>query len=568
MREPAYAAKREVERLRQEVVRLRTQVASTLAVARSLVTANAADAGARGLEVQRALESGAAAWHMEQWRDAVAAGEEERAALHRLAVEHLDPRPYEAELSGERDVTFVTTDPPADAWLFRYAREADVLERGGPRLLPLPVATAPGPDRDVAVIPAAYSVDVGARLGGEGRRAVAPDVPSISPRLVSTEAFVESLGGRLRRDRYEALLQASSYPLETSGTNALGRLDEPRRLRLPPGRYLLLLRPEHRAEQRVPFVVARDAPTKVGVTGPLDLVRAPDGFVPVAATRRGETPFLAARFEVTYADYWAFLNDPRTIAELEAHRARELRFVPRSEGSFADPAEGALPYRPPGAPGYPPMDNPEHALAHVCLYDLVGYLTPPEGEDEPRDEQYSALAEALRASRTVGWGYLAWRTERSRRNAEEAALTGAWLPDVALLAGADGTVRPRALRFTLPTEREWVRMAGGDDGRVFAYADEREWTCFKGARSRPYNPAPEAVGLFPEDESPFGVRDLTGSVSEWTADWVESGGVFRVKGSSWGSQDIDDDRIDARRTLAPSRASSTVGVRLVVRVVE
>jgi len=212
------------------------------------------------------------------------------------------------------------------------------------------------------------------------------------------------------------------------------------------------------------------------------------------------------------------------------------------------------------------MDNPEHPLSHVSLYDLAGYLVPPEGELEPHDYQIQELAEALQDSRTVGWGYLGWRTERSRRRAAQAAAGGVLLPDVAVVRGPQGKRGFRALRFTLPTEAEWERMARGGDRRRFVYGDVREWTHFKGARSRRQHPAPEAVGLFPEDESVFGVRDLTGSVAEWTADWVEEGGVFRVKGSSWGSQVPEDDRIGAGRTLSPGAIAPAGGVRLVVRV--
>jgi hypothetical protein len=214
------------------------------------------------------------------------------------------------------------------------------------------------------------------------------------------------------------------------------------------------------------------------------------------------------------------------------------------------------------------MDAPEHPASHLSLHDIVGYLTPPEGEDEPFDYQYEELKEALRDSETIGWGYLRWRTERSRERARQAAAGGPVLPDVAVVRQPDGSVAYRAMRFTLPTQPEWERMARGGDSRAFVYGDEREWLCFKGDRSRPYNSAPEAVGLFADDESVFGVRDLTGSVAEWTADWDEDGLDFWVKGHSWGSPTPEDDRIAARHSLAPEVVSSLVGVRLVVRVLE
>jgi formylglycine-generating enzyme required for sulfatase activity len=111
-------------------------------------------------------------------------------------------------------------------------------------------------------------------------------------------------------------------------------------------------------------------------------------------------------------------------------------------------------------------------------------------------------------------------------------------------------------------------MARGGDDRRFVYGDEREWSCFKGTRSRRTNALPEPVGLFADDESPFGVRDLTGSMAEWTGDWKEVGGRFWAKGHSWGSQTPEDDRIASRHALEPSTASPVVGFRLVVRATE
>jgi formylglycine-generating enzyme required for sulfatase activity len=270
--------------------------------------------------------------------------------------------------------------------------------------------------------------------------------------------------------------------------------------------------------------------------------------------------FLAARFEVTCAEYWEFLEDPRTSEEIEAHG--RMRFVPRFQGlALARPA--------PDAPGrFEPPDAPEHPVAHLSLYDLVGYPPAADGEPEPTDEVIREIVDALERSDTIGWGYLRWRTERSRERARRAAEGSPVEPDVALVRESGGAVRPRALRFTLPTEAEWVRMARGGGGRRFVYGDEREWLCFKGVRSRPTHPAPEPIGLFPEDESVFGVRDLTGSVSEWTSGFHAERRVFWVKGHSWGSRVHGDDRIEARQAARPAEERSTTGIRLVVRVLE
>jgi formylglycine-generating enzyme required for sulfatase activity len=572
MREPAYRARIAAERRREELVRERAEVAAALAVARSAVDAAAARAGSEGLRVRQLVFQGSARWHMEEWRLAVRRGDGEAAAIHRIAVEQLDPGPYRDELEGDGDVVVAPSDPPAEAWLFRYAREGEALDRGGPRLLPLPFPPA-ALGRAALPVPQAYRDAVEKRLEGEGARPPEPDVPSITPPFLGTATHVGTMEGPLGRARYARLLAESAYPLVSGPENAAGLLDAERTLRLPMGRYLLLLRAPGRADVRLPFEVGRRervvlAPGRLPHAGEV-----PPGFVHVAGgtfaiggddAAPNAAPlqvvtvgsFLAGRYEVTYDEYWEFLNDPRTLREIDDHAAQGLRFVPRI-------GDHAIPRR--GERGYETMENPERPVANVSFFDFTGYLAAPPGEDEPRDEQFQALAESLQKSQSIGWGYLAWRTERSIERASRAGSDGGVEPDVVVVPGPDGAPQRRAMLFTLPTETEWERMARGGQRRIFVYGDEREWSCFKGSRSRRRNAAPEPIGLFPEDESVFGVRDLTGSVAEWTASWKEVGGAFWVRGHSWGSQVPEDDRIAARSAAPPSRASATVGFRVIVR---
>ncbi|MDJ0521215.1 MAG: bifunctional serine/threonine-protein kinase/formylglycine-generating enzyme family protein [Planctomycetota bacterium] len=588
MRQSAYAAGQAIEQLSVELASRRAAVSNRLAVARSLAEANASAAGREGRLLLVAIKQRAAAWHMGEWRLARAAKDAERATLHRLAVLDLDRQTYAAELEGIRTVRIVPGPDPASAWLFRYEREADVIERGGPRLLPVPYHPVDGlqPIGDV------YLEAVTRRLAGEGSSAIRTDVPRAAEPLASTETHVGTLAGALPRKRYAERLAGSAYPLETNPANALGRLQPEHELALPTGRYLLLVRREGHPDMLLPFGVDRTEPEPLRVPEDLDLVRVPEGFVLVPggtvllgsgappaprALPRQPVPvrtFLAARFELTYADWWEFLSDPRTRAALEAaverNGAAGLRYVPRAAdvAAEAEPYARALTSRSAEDGSFAPMPSPEQPVAHVSLYDVIGYPPANVGADGKDVYSIEQLAEAVRASHTVGWGYLRWRTERSRERARQAAAGGAVLPDVAVVREADGTLGYRALRFTLPRQPEWERMARGADDRAFVYGDEREWLYFKGVRSRPYDPAPEPVGLFVEDESVFGVRDLTGSVAEWTADWDAEGSVFWIKGHSWGSQGSDDDRIAGRSYLAPDAVSPTVGVRVVVRELE
>jgi formylglycine-generating enzyme required for sulfatase activity len=109
----------------------------------------------------------------------------------------------------------------------------------------------------------------------------------------------------------------------------------------------------------------------------------------------------------------------------------------------------------------------------------------------------------------------------------------------------------------LPSEMEWEKSAGGPDGRIYPW----------GNKLPKKNPHPyysgiikRRVGLNRKDVSFYGVKDMAGSVWEWTADRVDGKSV--VRGGLWNFHlDYEYSKTYERNLIPPDRRFIFLGFR-------
>jgi formylglycine-generating enzyme required for sulfatase activity len=94
----------------------------------------------------------------------------------------------------------------------------------------------------------------------------------------------------------------------------------------------------------------------------------------------------------------------------------------------------------------------------------------------------------------------------------------------------------------LPREWEWQYAAQGTDGRLYPWGNEWNAAAVPPVDTGRVMGVPSDVNAYPQSASPFGVRDLVGSVWQWTGEFsdrhtraaiLRGGSYYQPQGSMW-----------------------------------
>ena len=346
-------------------------------------------------------------------------------------------------------------------------------------------------------------------------------------REVGEESFVRRLSRQveLRLRTRPPGASAVLFPLEELDRR-LVVMDEKKLGRTPlvvseleVGSYLMVLQASGHATVRAPVYARRGEAVDIRISLPMredlptDFAFVPGGPCFVGGDPKAMNPrtrrrievasFFCAKFPVTFREYLEFLD------ALPRQKAQEC--APRRASG-----EGLL----------------------VRFDERMGRWKPaPNYSDRQREDGEAEVSEGLWELPVVGITidegrqYCRWRSDREGRN------------------------------YRLPTEDEWEKAGRGVDGRLFSWGNRFDATFCKMQQSRPDLIWPEPVGMFVDDVSPYGIRDLSGGVHEWCEGEDDEGRV-PIRGGAWNRSEKACRLASTRRVPVDTR-SRNIGMRLV-----
>ena len=344
--------------------------------------------------------------------------------------------------------------------------------------------------------------------------------------------------GRLLNIHYQLGFTFAGSPLSPGPDNLLGMtpIEKGDSIKLPRGSYLVVLELEGRPPVKIPIVVPGST-AEVAARIPEKL---PAGFVYIAAgtffaggddqsqARQNLEPFwyslpgfFISRLEVSFEDYLRFLNDAEVLGRTD------------DKGTIE-----------------PLADRSELTTQGLAGSRSRVLLIP----------HYNGQALFGRTA-SGDWG---------RRSVVPVNGPLCGISMLAALEYAHWYTGSRSDGFTyrLPTDLEWEKAARGVDGRTHVWGEQPVGSFCRSESSRLRDFLfPESRGVFPNDESVYGVRDMAGSVLEPTTSRT-IGGYVSFRGGWYGTADDYLFHTSTRFGRPASRVQHDAGIRLVAEATE